>query len=51
MLRDTTRYAKRRMTWFRRDPEIRWLDLDEAGGIEGTAARIAQWVREEALIE
>ncbi|NMB11419.1 MAG: tRNA (adenosine(37)-N6)-dimethylallyltransferase MiaA [Firmicutes bacterium] len=27
--RDTRRYAKRQLTWFRRDQEIIWLDLDE----------------------
>ena len=26
--RDTRRYAKRQMTWFRRDETIMWLDLD-----------------------
>ena len=26
--RDTRRYAKRQFTWFRRDTEITWLDLD-----------------------
>ncbi|NLY29305.1 MAG: tRNA (adenosine(37)-N6)-dimethylallyltransferase MiaA [Firmicutes bacterium] len=26
--RDTRRYAKRQLTWFRRDKEIIWLDLD-----------------------
>ncbi|NLJ69363.1 MAG: tRNA (adenosine(37)-N6)-dimethylallyltransferase MiaA [Firmicutes bacterium] len=26
--RDTRRYAKRQLTWFRRDQEIVWLDLD-----------------------
>ncbi len=24
--RDTRRYAKRQMTWFRKEPEIRWID-------------------------
>ena len=32
MTRDTVRYAKRQMTWFARDPEIRWLDVDAVGG-------------------
>lgn len=27
--RDTRRYAKRQLTWFRRDQEIIWLDLDQ----------------------
>ncbi len=29
--RDTRRLAKRQLTWFRRDPEITWLDA-QAGG-------------------
>ena len=27
--RDTRRYARRQLTWFRADPRIRWLDLSE----------------------
>ena len=27
--RDTRRYAKRQMTWFRADPEIRWMDPED----------------------
>lgn len=27
--RDTKRYAKRQFTWFKRDPEIQWVDLDD----------------------
>ena len=27
--RNSRRYAKRQMTWFRRDPEIRWFAPDE----------------------
>ena len=26
--RDTRRYAKRQMTWFRREPGLMWLDLE-----------------------
>ena len=40
MIRDTVRYAKRQMTWFAREPEIRWIDVDEAGGIEGARGSI-----------
>ena len=25
---ETRRYAKRQLTWFRRNPDIRWLDID-----------------------
>ncbi|HSW09365.1 MAG TPA: tRNA (adenosine(37)-N6)-dimethylallyltransferase MiaA [Bacillota bacterium] len=39
--RNTRRYAKRQMTWFRRDPRIEWLTLD------GQSARWAgQLIRE-----
>ena len=49
MIRDTTRYAKRQMTWFARDREIRWLDVDAVGGPAGAAATIEIWAREEGL--
>ena len=49
MIRDTTRYAKRQMTWFARDPEIRWLDMDSVSGPAGAADVIERWVREEGL--
>jgi len=49
MIRDTTRYAKRQMTWFARDREIRWLDVDAVGGPAGAAATIEAWAREEGL--
>jgi len=51
MIRDTTRYAKRQMTWFARDPEIRWLDLDEAGGIDGAAETVLKQITQEGLTE
>ena len=51
MVRDTCRYAKRQMTWFSREPEVRWIDVDQAGGIEGTAEGILKVVMQEGLIE
>src|SRR5258705_4428544 len=51
MIRDTTRYAKRQLTWFQREPEIRWLDVDEAGGVEGTAQAAHKVITGEGLIE
>ena len=51
MIRDTCRYAKRQMTWFAREAEIRWLDVDEVGGTEAAAQRIETMVAEEGLIE
>jgi tRNA dimethylallyltransferase len=51
LVRDTTRYAKRQMTWFAREPEIRWIDVDEAGGVEGAAEAVLKHITQEGLIE
>src|SRR5439155_633864 len=31
MQRDTVRYAKRQWTWFTREPDIEWIDVEAAG--------------------
>jgi tRNA dimethylallyltransferase len=51
MVRDTQRYAKRQMTWFARDAEIRWIDVDRAGGLDAAAEIVGKLVEEEGLIE
>lgn len=33
MMRDTRRYAKRQLTWFRGDPEVRWYHPSDISGI------------------
>lgn len=38
--RNTRHFAKRQLTWFRRDPRIRWFDIVEEGGINGIADKI-----------
>jgi tRNA dimethylallyltransferase len=38
--RDTRRFAKRQMTWFRADARIEWVDAEEVGGPEGAAEYI-----------
>jgi tRNA dimethylallyltransferase len=38
--RDTRRFAKRQLTWFRADPRIEWLEVEEAGGPDGVAELI-----------
>ncbi len=40
--RDTRRYAKRQLTWFRGDPEFRWFHADDR-------TEILSWVRKELL--
>lgn len=32
--RETRRYAKRQITWFRRDPRIQWIYVDTCSGVE-----------------
>ena len=51
MVRDTQRYAKRQMTWFVREPEIQWLDVDEVGGVEGAAECIHKHILREGWVE
>ena len=42
--RNSRRYAKRQLTWFRRDPRVRWFDVSD--GTEATARRIVAYVDE-----
>jgi tRNA dimethylallyltransferase len=51
MIRDTSRYAKRQMTWFARDPEVRWIDVGTAGGTEGVAEAVLKQITQEGLTE
>ena len=37
----TWRYARRQMTWFRKDPRIRWFDTADPGGL---AEPVAAWL-------
>jgi tRNA dimethylallyltransferase len=39
--RNTRRYAKRQMTWFRKDDRIEWFDLDEQSKLENISKNIA----------
>ncbi|GBC92658.1 tRNA dimethylallyltransferase [bacterium HR15] len=43
--RDTRRFAKRQMTWFRREPGVIWLDA--SAGAEATAQTIVQMIMEQ----
>ena len=40
--RNTRRYAKRQMTWFRRMKEINWIDVDENSDFRLLAEKIVQ---------
>jgi tRNA dimethylallyltransferase len=43
--RNTRRYAKRQLTWFRRDKRIHWYPISDESGIEAMAALIASEFR------
>ena len=45
--RDTRRFAKRQLTWFRADPRIRWIDVEGRGAIE-VADEIADLLEKKA---
>jgi tRNA dimethylallyltransferase len=38
--RDTRRFSKRQMTWFRKEPGIQWLTIEEPESVQHTAALI-----------
>jgi tRNA dimethylallyltransferase len=37
---NTRRFAKRQLTWFRKDKNIKWIDADEVQGLESIAEKI-----------
>jgi len=42
--RDTRRFAKRQLTWFRRDSRIRWIEVEKFNSPEEIAEKIAEEV-------
>jgi tRNA dimethylallyltransferase len=38
--RDTRHFSKRQMTWFRKEPGIQWLMIEESEPVQRTAARV-----------
>jgi tRNA dimethylallyltransferase len=42
--RNTRRFAKRQMTWFRRDDRIKWFSVDQCGGPEFIVQEITRKV-------
>ncbi|MGE5371112.1 MAG: tRNA (adenosine(37)-N6)-dimethylallyltransferase MiaA [Solirubrobacterales bacterium] len=41
---ETRRYAKRQLTWFRRDPRIKWFDVTESRDADEQAANISTYI-------
>ncbi len=44
--RDTRRFAKRQMTWFRKEPSVNWLPIRDGESVEQVAARIVKQVED-----
>jgi len=42
--RDTRHFAKRQMTWFRKEPGIQWLSVDEGESLQRTADRVVMHI-------
>jgi len=42
--RNTRRFAKRQLTWFRRDGRIKWLAVDPPGGLQAAAEEIISYI-------
>ncbi len=42
--RDTRRFAKRQMTWFRKEPGVIWLSIEENGAVERTVEEIVRLI-------
>ena len=38
--RDTRHFSKRQMTWFRKEPGIQWLTIEESESAQHTAAQV-----------
>jgi tRNA dimethylallyltransferase len=51
MERETVQYARRQWTWFAREPGLRWIDVDVAGGPDAVAVEIHRVAKQEGLIE
>ena len=43
LIGDTRAYAKRQMTWFRRQLQLSWINLEPQSSLEDVAKSIARW--------
>jgi tRNA dimethylallyltransferase len=48
---NSRRYAKRQLTWFRRDERIKWLKIDDFNNIEDAADKILERYRKLKLTQ
>ena len=48
---DTRHFAKRQLTWFRREKDIEWIDLDQYSGQQEILDRMCRILKEKNIIE
>ena len=49
--RDTRHFAKRQITWFKREPEAIWFDLEAFDGPEAVLNEMLQILRSKHMID
>ena len=49
--RDTRRYAKRQLTWFKRDARIHWIFVDQEEGLDGILQNSLAYLKKRGMIE
>ena len=49
ILRRTRHFAKRQITWFRGDPNVHWLTLDEEESGEHIAHRVLEYLEHQGI--
>src|SRR5262249_60627699 len=42
--RDTRRFAKRQMTWFRKEPGVHWMIIGESEPLSATTTRVVKQI-------
>ena len=47
---DTRHYAKRQLTWFRRNPDVHWLFIDQTPDLAALTAEALAIIDEEGIL-
>ncbi len=47
--RNTRRYAKRQLTWFKRNPDIHWINIDDSTSFDDIVKCAKEFIEEESL--
>ena len=47
--RDSRRYAKRKITWFKRINEIKWFSIDNSGNTNNIVEKVITYIRSHSM--